>query len=172
MRGMLFACLLVVATACETAVTSGPPATPSPTPPVIQIITGSRPDRTAVTEPLSEIIPPFAEGAATVFASADTRNLLPGPHLSIEGFVLFLQVIARDGTVIVDRMIDQRVGTIQPLLAGDYTFAVYYRSCDGNCTRLDGPDPVCDTTAILAKQEAYALRVVMADSACELAGPL
>jgi len=161
-RLLAFAVIAFASAAC-----ASPPAsrsgTPSPTPGV-QVITGYL-NNAGVLEPLHEVYP---EGSANTVQLAVSFADFHGVQLGIEGAVLFLKASTPNGSMVLDRVVDQE-GDLQALPPGDYEFVAYYRSCDGNCGLLDPPKEFCSTTQTLEPDRQYWLTVQVKAGKCVLA---
>ena len=123
-----------------------------------KVIVGVDANHTAITEPLTEIIP--AEGANDARLAITFEAAEPPVILGIEGAVAFVRAHAPDGTPVVDRAVSLDGETIR-ITAGDYVLVAYYRPCDMNCGLLDPPKDFCTVEGVLEPDHDYALRVTL-----------
>ena len=166
---MQAACMLVGAvlllTACGDAATSpsatsstGEPASRQQVVPEVMVLDGK-----GGTRPLVETIALTAEGAPEVEVRWTDR--VP---LGIEGARGFIRSVAADGSLILDRLMEEEGGTRVATQPGDQTLVAYYRTCDGNCGLLDPESPLCSAFGTLQSGQAYALEVSLRTLMCSL----
>ena len=122
------------------------------------VIVGVDANHTAITEPLTEILPPESANDARVAVTFEAAE--PPVILGIEGAVAFVRAHAPDGTPVVDRAVSLDGETIR-IPAGDYVLVAYYRPCDRNCGLLDPPKDFCTVEGVLEPDEDYALAVTL-----------
>lgn len=123
-----------------------------------KVIVGVDANHTAITEPLTEIIPAERANDARVAITFEAAE--PPVLLGIEGAVAFVRAQAPDGTPVVDRAVSLDGETIG-IPAGDYVLVAYYRPCDRNCGLLDPPKDFCTVEGVLEPGEDYALRITL-----------
>ena len=80
--------------------------------------------------------------------------------LGIEGGYPFIRAVGWDGVVVLDRVVDFE-GDVQSFPPGDYTLIPYYRTCSGNCGRLDPEQQQCSIRRSLEADRKYSLSVVV-----------
>ena len=172
------ACLLVGAvlllTACGDATTSSSVATTSPSAisstgesasiqrvvPDVMVLDGNGGSRRLV-----ETIAVTAEGAPEVEVRWVETG---GAPLGIEGARGFIRSVAADGSLILDRLMEEEGGTRVATQPGDQTLVAYYRTCDGNCGLLDPESPLCSAFSSLQSGKAYVLEVSLRTHMCSL----
>ena len=127
-------------------------------------------EHVAITEPFFEILPAEADAAQLniEFEQPDQPILL-----GIEGAIGFIRSLAPDGTLQLDTIVSFEGDTVDVPI-GEQTLVVYYRTCGGFCSHLDGPTDFCVVDAEIEEGGAYEMtvKVVNADRAvCELTPP-
>ena len=75
---------------------------------------------------------------ATIETEGSEDAILPG----VEGSVLFARLVDQDGATVLDRPFEWPSDR-QPIPPGQYSLTVYWRTCVGNCGRLDHESPFC-----------------------------
>ena len=104
--------------------------------------------------PFREIVP--AEGPT---ATIEVRFAPGGPGmLGIEGAIYFVRSHDADGEVVADRIVLEESATVE-IGAGDQTLVAYYRTCNGNCSLLDGPHDFCEVDADIQEGTRYVLTI-------------
>jgi hypothetical protein len=83
--------------------------------------------------------------------------------LGIEGAIGFIRSHDRDGALILDRIVSLTGRSTLDMAAGEQTVVVYYRTCSGSCSRLDGPTDFCSVVADLAPGGSFRLIVHVRD---------
>jgi hypothetical protein len=80
--------------------------------------------------------------------------------LGIEGAIFFVMSHDADGAVVLDAVVPFEGGVVNAP-AGQQSLSAYYRTCSGNCSRLDPPSIFCTTDASLEAGAQYDLAVVI-----------
>jgi hypothetical protein len=75
---------------------------------------------------------------ATIETEGSEDAILPG----VEGSVLFARLVHQNGATVLDRPFEWPSDK-QAIPPGRYALTVYWRTCVGNCGRLDGESPFC-----------------------------
>ena len=91
-----------------------------------------------------------------------------GAPLGIEGARGFIRSVAADGSLILDRLMEEEGATRVATQPGDQTLVAYYRTCDGNCGLLDPESPLCSAFSSLQSGKAYVLEVSLRTHMCSL----
>ena len=120
-----------------------------------------------VDRPFFEVLPPGADTAQlnVVFEEPDQPIML-----GIEGAIAFIRSHAPDGTLQLDTIISFEDDTVD-VPTGEQTLVVYYRTCDANCSMLDGPHDFCIVDAEIEEGVRFDLTVRVVDedrAVCEL----
>ena len=103
----------------------------------------------------ANIVPRTGFDAATVVTTAPPNSIPPG----VEGSVLFIRLVDRDGDVVLDRPFAWPSDK-QSVPSGDYTLVAYWRVCDGNCGNLSGESPICEGEVTLAAGDRVVVDVI------------
>lgn len=118
-------------------------------------------------QPFFEVLPP---GAATAQLNVGFEEPEQPITLGIEGAIAFIRSHAPDGTLMLDTIISFE-GDIADIPIGEQTLVVYYRTCDANCSMLDGPQEFCIVDAEIEEGIRFDLTVKVVDrdrAVCEL----
>ena len=118
-------------------------------------------------QPFVEVLPPGADTAQLNVGFEEPEQPM---MLGIEGAIAFIRSHAPDGTLLLDTIISFEGDTVDVPI-GEQTLVVYYRTCDANCSMLDGPHEFCMVDAEIEEGVRFDLtvNVVNADRAlCEL----
>jgi hypothetical protein len=117
------------------------------------------------SRPLVETIAVTGEGAPEVEVRwVETEGVL----LGIEGARGFIRSIGSDGSLVLDRIMQQEGGTRVATQPGEQTLVAYYRTCDANCGMLDPETPLCSAFSTLQNGKAYLLEVSLRTRMCSL----
>lgn len=108
----------------------------------------------------ANVVPRTGADAASVVTSAPADSRTPG----VEGSILFIRLVAPDGTVVLDRPFDWPTDE-QRVPPGNYGLSGYWRTCSGNCGSLDPEAPFCDANVTLAPGSRVVVDVVPRDLA-------
>lgn len=81
---------------------------------------------------------------ATIETEGSEDAILPG----VEGSVLFARLVDENGATVLDRPFEWPSDR-QPIPPGSYALTVYWRTCVGNCGRLDGESAFCEQDVIV-----------------------
>ena len=103
----------------------------------VLVIVGVDAEHVVITEPLVEVFPAAQGVPAVIRLTFESVGML-----GIEGAIGFASVHARDGTVVLDQIVDLGGDTVE-MPGGEYTMRLYYRPCDGNCGLLDPAQEWC-----------------------------
>ena len=115
-------------------------------------------DGETTAEPWFEVLPSGDETAAIEIVLDESAD---GLDTGIEGGIVFIRSLGANGDVILDTKIERAAPTVVTAPAGEQTLAVYFRSCDGNCTILDPATDACSVATTIEPGERYDLTVVV-----------
>jgi hypothetical protein len=115
------------------------------------------PDEIDPTAP--RVVPQVGDDAAVIETSAPEDFLTPG----VEGSVLFVRLTDPAGALVLDRPFDWPRDQ-QRVPPGDYTMLLYFRGCEGNCSRLSREDdPFCEHEISLAADDRLRIAIESRD---------
>jgi hypothetical protein len=118
------------------------------------LIVGVDADHEVITEPWIPVMPAGETATLDVSFPQPDHPIL----LGIEGAIPFLTAYALDGSVSAQQKAGFE-GSAVTMPAGEYTLAVSYRACDGNCGLLDPPHDWCSVDVDLVADARYSLVV-------------
>ena len=117
--------------------------------------------------PFFEVRPPDADTAQVNVAFEEPEQPF---LLGMEGAIGFIRSHAPDGTLQLDTIISLQEDVVDVPI-GQQTLVVYYRTCDANCSMLDGPHDFCIVDAEIEGGVRFDLTVKVVDrdlAVCEL----
>lgn len=167
-RALVGAVLLL--TACGDAATSpsatssiGEPTSRQQVVPDITVLDGK-----GGGDRLVETIAVTGEGAPEVEVRwVETEGVI----LGIEGARGFIRSVAPDGSLILDRIMQQEGGIRVATRPSEQTLVAYYRTCDANCGFLDPETPLCSAFSTLQNGKTYVLEVSLRTRMCSVSEP-
>ena len=118
-------------------------------------------------QPFFEVLPSGDETAQLDVAFEEPEQPM---MLGIEGAIGFIRSHAPDGSLQLDTIISLQEDVVDVPI-GRQTLVVYYRTCDANCSMLDGPQEFCVVEAEIEDDARYDLTVRVVDrdlAVCEL----